>query len=101
MFNSHWQQLYKTLGFAKLTSNFNQCFFFKMDVSFVQGHLKNETKPGDKLLLSISAHRQWLDVQDHEVKRHGQADGANQPHVPPGGHAEEGLVLGHAENSES
>ena len=29
MFNSHWQQLYKTLGFAKLTSNFNQCFFSK------------------------------------------------------------------------
>lgn len=38
-------------------------------------------------------HGQWVDVDDHEVKGHGEGHGAHQPAVAPGGHAQQGLVL--------
>lgn len=38
-------------------------------------------------------HGQGVDVDDHEVKGHGEAHGAHQPEVAPGGHAHQGLVL--------
>lgn len=38
-------------------------------------------------------HRQGVDVDDHEVKGHGEGHGAHQPAVAPGGHAHQGLVL--------
>lgn len=38
-------------------------------------------------------HRQGVDVDDHEVKGHGEAHGTHQPAVAPGRHAHQGLVL--------
>lgn len=38
-------------------------------------------------------HGQGVDVDDHEVKGHGEGHGAHQPAVAPGGHAQQGLVL--------
>lgn len=36
---------------------------------------------------------QGVDVDDHEVKGHGEGHGGHQPAVAPGGHAHQGLVL--------
>lgn len=36
---------------------------------------------------------QRVDVDDHEVQRHGQGHGGKQPEVAPWGHAQQGLVL--------
>lgn len=41
----------------------------------------------------LQTHRQGVDVDDHEVKGHGEGHGAHQPAVAPGGHAHQGLVL--------
>ena len=41
-------------------------------------------------------HREGVHVDDHEVQGHGEADGSQQPHVLPGRHAHQGLVLRHA-----
>ena len=38
-------------------------------------------------------HGQGVDVDDHEVKGHGEAHGGHQPEVAPRGHAHQGLVL--------
>ena len=38
-------------------------------------------------------HGQGLHVEDEEVEGHGEADGPQQPHVVPGRHAQQGLVL--------
>lgn len=42
-------------------------------------------------------HGQGVDVDDHEVKGHGEAHGSHKPAVAPGGHAHQGLVLRQAE----
>lgn len=45
-------------------------------------------------------HGQGVDVDDHEVKGHGEAHGAHQPAVAPGRHAHQGLVLRQAGGGE-
>ena len=41
----------------------------------------------------LSTHRQRLHIQDEEVEGERQEDGAQQPDVHPGGHADQRLVL--------
>lgn len=41
----------------------------------------------------LMTHGQRVDVDDHEVKGHGEAHGGHQPDVAPGGHSHQGLVL--------
>lgn len=48
---------------------------------------------GDGCGAGGQTHGQGVDVDDHEVKGHGEAHGAHQPAVAPGGHAHQGLVL--------
>lgn len=42
------------------------------------------------------SYRQGLYIKDEEVEGHGQTDGSQQPHVLPGGHTKQRLVLGNA-----
>lgn len=48
---------------------------------------------GDGCRVGGQTHGQGVDVDDHEVKGHGEAHGAHQPAVAPGRHAHQGLVL--------
>ena len=48
---------------------------------------------GDGCGAGGQTHGQGVDVDDHEVKGHGEGHGTHQPAVAPGGHAHQGLVL--------
>lgn len=39
------------------------------------------------------SYRKGFHVEDEEVKGHGEADGSQQPHILPGRHTQQGLVL--------
>lgn len=41
----------------------------------------------------MSAYRQRLNIEDQEVEGEGEDDGSQQPHIDPGRHPEQGLVL--------
>lgn len=50
----------------------------------------------ESLIVKLKTHRQGVDVDDHEVKRHRERHGGHQPAIAPGGHPHQGLVLGQA-----
>lgn len=56
---------------------------------------RSSSEPSPQLCLGnfSETYGQWVHVDDHEVKGHGEGHGAHQPAVAPGGHAQKRLVL--------
>lgn len=63
------------------------------NVEAVEAVCMREEWRGDGCGAGGQTHGQGVDVDDHEVKGHGEGHGTHQPDVAPGGHAQQGLVL--------
>lgn len=48
------------------------------------------------MLDGCSTYRQRVHIDDHEVQRHGERHGSNQPQIAPWRHTQQRLILGQA-----